>query len=138
MAGVLGGGYRSASTAAQAYENVINNRNLIVGSPETVLAGLQELFEDQDPGQILLDMLFDSKPEWLSYKSLQLFAEEVLPKLRPGGVPPAQHRKLPGHESLAEYAAKVDPDLPPPTADVDGVRIDVSKAHIPELRTPLG
>ena len=137
MAGVLGGGYRSKATSGQAYEGVIKNRNLIVGSTETVIAGLEELFADQDPGQILLDMLFDSKPEWLSYKSLQLFAEQVLPKLRPGGVPPAQHQKLPGFESLAEYGAKLGPDAPPPTIEMDGVRINAATAHIPELRTPV-
>lgn len=137
MRGVLMGGYRSKSTASQHYDTVVKNRNLIVGSPETVLEGLQELFELQDPGQILLDPLFDSKPDWLSYKTLQIFAEQVMPKLRTSGIPGHQQQKLPGYESITEYAVRRDPDLPPPTAVLGDSLIDVSTAHIEELRTPL-
>ncbi|MCZ2849908.1 LLM class flavin-dependent oxidoreductase [Modestobacter sp. VKM Ac-2978] len=137
MRGVLGGGYRSKSTAKAAFDAAVESGNLIVGSPDTVAAGMERLFAEMDPGRVLLDPLGDTKPAWLVNKTLSLFAEEVLPRLREGGVPPGQHTKLAGYESLAEYGARKDRTLPAPTVTLGDGLIDASTSHVASLRQPV-
>ena len=137
MRGVLGGGYRSEPTAKSAFETAIDSGNLIVGSPDTVAAGLERLFADMDPGRVLLDPMLDSKPAWMVTKTLSLFAEEVLPRLREGEVPPNQHAKRAGYESLAEYGARKKSETPSPTVALGGALMDASTSHIESLRKPI-
>ncbi|MFB6783192.1 hypothetical protein ACFCX0_39080 [Streptomyces sp. NPDC056352] len=133
MRGVLGGGYRSEYTDKSTFDRAIENGTVIVGSPDTVRTQLEAMFERIDPGRVLIDPMADSKPEWLANKTLQLFAEEVLPKLRAGSKPePERH----GFSSLAEYGA-LRGETPAPLVTFGDGLVNAQTAHVAEARTVL-
>ncbi|MET9969882.1 LLM class flavin-dependent oxidoreductase [Streptomyces sp. NPDC006356] len=136
LRGVLAGGYRSRPVEEVTFEEEMDGSYSFVGSPETVTAGITQALEEVDPGRVILSFHSGTMPRWLALKSMGLFAEEVLPRLR-GGAGPIQHA-MPGFHSAAEYGARRDRSTPPPTYVKDGQLYDVETAHIPELRKPLG
>ncbi|MEU4233247.1 LLM class flavin-dependent oxidoreductase [Nonomuraea sp. NPDC026600] len=133
MRGVLGGGYRSESTDKSTFDRAIENGTLIVGSPETVLKQMEAMLERVGPGRVLLDPMADTKPEWLANKTLQLFAEEVLPKLRQST---KKGPETQGFNSLAEYGAKRGETPAPLVTFGDGL-VNAQTAHVAEARTVI-
>jgi alkanesulfonate monooxygenase SsuD/methylene tetrahydromethanopterin reductase-like flavin-dependent oxidoreductase (luciferase family) len=134
LQGVLAGGYRSRPMNEMSFQDLVDNGWVIVGSPETVASKLEESLEETGAGQLVMGGNAGSKSRWLTMKSLTLFAEEVIPRLRPGGSPSWTRRELSGYETNSEYGARKPADPPPPVTRFDDRLIDVRTAHIEELR----
>ncbi len=117
---LAGGGYRSKPPSDTAFEDAVEAGNLIVGSPETVHDRLVELIDLYGAGRILLNTNSDIKPEWMSTKSLTLFAEQVLPRLRGAKA---------GNEPEGPYTTELDYRLrrssatPEPSVMIDGAPV---------------
>ncbi|MEU3617964.1 LLM class flavin-dependent oxidoreductase [Streptomyces sp. NPDC006872] len=124
------GGYRSTPITEMTYDDLLENRWLISGSPETVTARLSEAVEELGAGRIIMSVSNGIKPRWMVDKSLGLFAEQVLPHFRPSGKPLSAGTELPGYTTNLEYAVKRRKDAPAPTAARDGYLIDVTKADL--------
>ncbi|HWI21293.1 MAG TPA: LLM class flavin-dependent oxidoreductase [Baekduia sp.] len=136
--GMLGGGqYRSRSMNEFSFEDMVENGWLVVGSPETVASQLQELTEEAGAGRIFAALNAGSKHTWLARKAMSLFAEEVIPKLRPGGTPLWKKNPPEGYTTASEYGARVPQNAQTPQATFGDGLVDVRKAHIEELREPL-
>ena len=137
LRGILGGGYRSKPMNEMSFDELVDMGWVIVGSPETVAAKLQEQLEEAGTSRVIIGANAGSKPRWLTMKSLTMFAEEVIPRLRPGGTPPWAQRPLVGYETRSEYGARRPADAPVPTATFGDGLVDVTTAHIEDLREVL-
>ncbi len=112
LRGVLGGGYRSTPMNEMSWDELAAEHWVVAGSAETVAARLRESLEESGAGILVVDVNAGVKPRWLALKSLTLFAEEVIPRLRPGGVPAWKRRELAGYETSSEYGARRPADAP--------------------------
>ncbi|HWH27178.1 MAG TPA: LLM class flavin-dependent oxidoreductase [Pseudolysinimonas sp.] len=133
----MAGGYRSKPLTDLTYDELVENGWVVAGSPETVADTLTEYLDEMGAGVVVLAMNVGTKPKWLADKSLALFAEQVIPRMRRGGRPRWAGGELPGHETLAQFGARrsaARPAAPRPTAYVDGRLIDVETSHLEELR----
>ncbi len=137
LAGVLGGGYRSRPMNEMSFESLVENGWVIVGSPETVASRLKEALEETGAGRLIIGANAGSKSRWLTMKSLTMFAEEVIPRLRPGGTPQWDDRQSIGYRTNSEYGALRPRNAPPPTIRLGDGLINVDTAHIEELRETL-
>lgn len=130
----MAGGYRSTPIAELTFDQIIEYGWAIVGSPETVASQLTDLMEEMGAGQLVLGLNAGSKPRWLAMKSLTMFAEEVIPRLRTEGTGTPGPGPA-GYRTNAEFGALRDRDAPVPTATFgDGHLVDVRTAYIEELR----
>lgn len=137
LRGILGGGYRSKPMDRMSFDELAENRWVIAGSPSTVAEKLAETAELFGAGRIVLAMNRGTKHRWLTEKSMWLFAEEVLPLLRPGGTPRTFGQSSAGYRTASEYGAKRrELDAPAPLAHIIGEDrlIDVSTAHVESMR----
>lgn len=138
LRGALSGGYRSKPLDQLDFDQLAENRWAVAGSPETVAEQIEETIELFGAGSIVLDFNVGTKHRWLAQKSLWLFAEQVMPRLREGGVPPGQAAPLPGFQTASEYGSRLAKvDAPEPVANIDGELIEVRTAHIEDLRVPV-
>lgn len=135
LAGVLAGGYRSRPMNELTFDDLVDNGWVIVGSPETVAERLKHALEETGAGRLIIGANAGSKSRWLTMKSLTMFAEEVIPRLRPGGDPSWAGKPLTGYETNAQYGARRPDDAPAPAIRLGDGLIDVRTAHIEELRT---
>lgn len=124
------GGYRSTPISEMTYDDLLENRWLIAGSPQTVTDLLADTVERLGLGRVVLGLTTGIKPRWMVDKMLALFSEEVLPHFRPDGKPLWADQQLPGASTSLEYAVRRRQDAPAPTAVKDGYLIDVSRAHL--------
>ena len=117
------------------YEDLIEQRYVIVGSPDTVIERLTEFTDDLGAGIVLgAGGHMGSMPHWQAMKCLQIMAEEVIPHFRePDGKPSYMRAERPGPRTLTEHAATVGrPELRPRARlDGDGL-VETELAHIPE------
>ncbi|MBN9623993.1 MAG: LLM class flavin-dependent oxidoreductase [Actinobacteria bacterium] len=137
LRGILAGGYRSTPMNEMGFDDLVEAGWLIVGSPETVARGIEEKAEETGSGRFIFGVNAGSKPRWLTMKSLTLFAEEVIPRLRPGGTPPAMTAATPAYKTNSEFGARRPATAPPPTATLGDGLLDVTKAHVEDLREPV-
>lgn len=133
---LAGGGYRSKAPSATAFEEAVAAGNLIVGSPATVHERLSELIELYGAGSVLLNTNSDIKPEWMSTKSLSLFAEEVLPKFRSHHPSQTVTEPFQPYRTEAEYRARRDPLTPGPSVLVGGVPTTLDELRRRETAVP--
>lgn len=136
---MLGSGYRSKSPSELTYDEMIDEGMAVVGTPETVIRGLERIADDLHAGQVVVMADGGAMPEWMTLKSMSLFAQEVMPHFRPpGGRPVWADEPRPGYESRAEFGARRPPRPSPALARVDGEGvIDITTAHVDDLRRPL-
>lgn len=111
------------------WEDLIANKWIAAGSPETVRRELEEVISETGAGRVVLVFTFGAKPRWMLEKSMGLFAEQVLPHFRTNGKVLSEDEPKYGYRTVLEYAAKVDPELVPPTIIRDGHLYDVDKAR---------
>jgi alkanesulfonate monooxygenase SsuD/methylene tetrahydromethanopterin reductase-like flavin-dependent oxidoreductase (luciferase family) len=115
------------------YDDVLENKWIVAGSPETVRAGLEEVISETGVGRIIVSVDMGVMPRWLVDKSLGLFAEQVLPHFRPAGVPLTADEPTYGYATALEYAVKRRADLPPKPVVRDGYLVDADRySHDPE------
>jgi len=65
----------------ESYEGLVKIGNHIAGSPETVAGAINELQDEIEFGTFLGLFRFGSMPHGLAKKSMQLFADKVVPRL---------------------------------------------------------
>ena len=123
------------------YEELLEQRYIIVGSPETAIERLTEFTDDLGAGIVLgAGGHMGSMPHWQAMKCLQIMAEDVIPHFRaPDGKPSYAREDRPGALTRTEHAATVDkPELRPRARlDGDGL-VDTQLAYIPEVREQAG
>lgn len=124
------GGYRSTAPEDMNYDMLLENRWLIAGSPETVREALQDTIEQLGTGRVLLGFTTGVKPRWMVDKTLQMFAEEVLPHFRGRGRSLADEQPRAGYANRLEYGIRRAPNQPAPAAMRDGQLIDVTRGHL--------
>jgi alkanesulfonate monooxygenase SsuD/methylene tetrahydromethanopterin reductase-like flavin-dependent oxidoreductase (luciferase family) len=133
----MAGGYRSKPLSELSYDDLVDNGWVIAGSAETVASKLKEYLDEMGAGVVVLAMHAGSKPRWMAQKSMTMFAEEVIPRLRPGGRPRWHGAELAGWETRSELGARRPADHLVPTAKFGEGLVDASTAHVPELREIL-
>lgn len=137
LRGMLQGGYRSKPLSELSFDELVENGWVIAGSPETVAARLEEHAEEIGAGRLVLAFNAGSMSRWSTMKSMTLFAEEVIPRMRKGGTPVWKDKPLAGYETNAEFGARRPADAPRPVATLGDGLIDVSTSHIADLREVL-
>lgn len=137
LRGALGGGYRATPMNEMTFDQITAEHWTIAGSPETVANRIRESMEETGAGILVIDASAGVKPKWMVMKSLTLFAEEVIPRLRKGGTPVWKQRDHAGFDTIAEHGASRPSDSLPSSVYVggDGL-IDAETAHIEDLRIP--
>lgn len=119
------------------YDELIKDRYIIVGSPETVKNQLGEYCEKVGAGGILAaGSSYGPMPNWMVTKNMQIFAEEVMPAFREADGKPDHLR----HEPIAprtrtELAAQKGRPSEAARSRVTGSDhlIDHRLAHLPEV-----
>ncbi|HWI22680.1 MAG TPA: LLM class flavin-dependent oxidoreductase [Baekduia sp.] len=134
----MAGGYRSTPLSEIGIDTMMEHGWLVAGSPETVASRLTELLDEAGAARAVLGMNSGTKPRWLAQKNLTMFAEEVIPRMRPGGRPPSEDERTVGYRTNSEFGARRPADALMPTASLGtGGLVDVTTAHVPELREQL-
>ena len=72
-----------ASMRNVTYKEIVESQLAIVGSPATVADQIEEFVREFRVGNLLVMLQNGSMPRDLTMKNISLFAEEVLPRLRP-------------------------------------------------------
>ena len=70
-----------------SYETLTGNGMFVCGSPQTVREILAQRFDEMNYGNLVTMLQFGTLPRTLTEKNLRMFAEEVMPTLRPLGEP---------------------------------------------------
>jgi hypothetical protein len=118
------------------WDELVEQRYIIVGSPETVIERLTEFTDDLGAGIVLgAGGHMGSMPHWQAMKCMQLMAEEVIPHFRePDGRPSYARGDRPGPMTRTEHFATVGKPELRPRARLDGRGFaDTELAYIPEL-----
>ena len=122
------------------YEEMLRERYIIVGSPQTVAEILHEEYVGKlGVGGVICSGTWGPMPSWMALKGMQLMAEEVMPLFREADGKPDYMRKAPLVPStVAERAAVFGKAKYPPTTHVDGLDdpILTAHAHVPEVIDP--
>jgi alkanesulfonate monooxygenase SsuD/methylene tetrahydromethanopterin reductase-like flavin-dependent oxidoreductase (luciferase family) len=74
---------RQAARATTRMEDIVERGYVIVGSPDEVAAQLTEVATDLNVGHLMLLLQFGSMGKDLAAYNTRLFAEQVLPQLKP-------------------------------------------------------
>jgi alkanesulfonate monooxygenase SsuD/methylene tetrahydromethanopterin reductase-like flavin-dependent oxidoreductase (luciferase family) len=74
---------RQAARATTRMEDIVERGYVIIGSPDEVAAQLTEVATDLNVGHLMLLLQFGSMGKDLAAYNTRLFAERVLPQLRP-------------------------------------------------------
>ena len=119
------------------YDELIKDRYIIVGSPETVKNQLGEYCEKVGAGGILAaGSSYGPMPNWMVTKNMQIFAEEVMPAFRDADGKPDHLRHEPAApRTRTELAATKGRPAEAARSMVTGSDhlIDHRVAHLPEV-----
>jgi len=140
LRGILSSGSHGAVDMwDMTFDQLLEEKWALVGSPETVIAGLQEFTDELGAGRVVLCGDWGAMPRWMVHKNMEMLAEEVIPHFRPpDGKPVWAREERPAPHTLSEHAATVGKPKTAPLVRLDGVGlIDSTTAHVPELRTPV-
>ena len=64
------------------WENLVENGNIIAGSPETVVDRMKDMITNLRVGTVFCLLHNGNQPDWKTRYSTKLFAEKVMPKLQ--------------------------------------------------------
>lgn len=120
-----------------SYDELVADRYVIVGSPETVKNELGHYCDEVGAGgMIAAGSHYGPMPNWMVMKNMQLFAEEVMPEFREAdGLPDYQRQPPPSWQSRAELEAVAGRPAEAARSRVSGGGdlIDHRRAHLPEV-----
>ncbi len=120
-----------------SYEELLRDRYIIVGSPQTVAEILHEEYVGKlGVGGVICSGTWGPMPQWMAFKGMQLMAEEVMPLFREADGLPDYRKKPPLiPDSYAARAAQFGTPEYPPMTRVDGLeKPDRNReAHVPEI-----
>ena len=74
---------RQAARATTRMEDIVERGYVIIGSPDEVAAQLTEVATDLNVGHLMLLLQFGNMGKDLAFDNTKLFAERVLPQLKP-------------------------------------------------------
>ena len=124
--------------AQLSYDELIKDRYIIVGSPETVKNQLGEYCDEVGAGGILaVGSSYGPMPNWMVMKNMQIFAEEVMPEFREAdGKPDHLRMEAAAPTTRSEFSARYG--QPPQAARslVSGggnQLVEHRLAHLPEI-----
>lgn len=134
-----GGNYRAKPPEQMSFDETVEQGWALVGSPDTVARGLEEMTEKLGAGKVLLMGDCGSMPDWMITKGLTMFAEEVMPRFRPKrGRPVWADQPKAGWETMSEAASLAATPPRTPLATFEGIGpVDIRTAHVDELRVPV-
>ncbi len=119
------------------YDELVKDRYIIVGSPQTVQEQLDEYCEQVGAGGILaVGSSFGPMPHWMVMKNMQIFSEEVMPAFRNTDGKPDYLRMEPlAPRTRAELAAQKGLPEEPARSQVTGGEgwFDHRTTHLPEV-----
>jgi hypothetical protein len=72
-----------ASAGALTWKNFVDQGYILAGSPESVAQQLEEAAKALNVGHMMVLLQFGSMPPELVRKNTELFAKEVMPRVRP-------------------------------------------------------
>ena len=120
-----------------SYDELLKDRYIIVGSPETVRNEIGEYCDDVGAGGLIMGgSSFGPMPNWMVMKTMQIFAEEVIPEFRDADGKPDYLRESPAApETYAQAAAQFGRPENPARSVVTGSDelVDHRLAHLPEV-----
>lgn len=136
---VRSGSHGAVNMWEMSFEQLLEEKWAIVGSPQTVIESLSEFTEELGAGKIVLSCDWGAMPQWMVRKNMELLAEEVIPHFRgPDGKPSWALEERPAPHTRTEYAASVGKPETRPLAKIEGIgHVDSETAHVPELRTAV-
>lgn len=126
--------------AQLSYDELLKDRYIIVGSPETVKNQLGEYVEAVGAGGMIgAGSPFGPMPNWMVMKNMQLYAEEVIPEFREADGLPDYQRTAPN--SPRSHAALAAQRGSPPEAARSRVTggtelVDHRLSHVAEVIDP--
>lgn len=134
-----GGAYRGVPPSQFTFEHMIKEGAALVGSPDTVARGIEEITDRLGAGSVVVLGDCGTMREWMVQKSMTLFAQEVMPRFRPArGRPFWADAPKAGFETLSEAGAMAAKPPRPALANVPGLgTIDVTTSHVDDLRIPV-
>ena len=121
-----------------SYDELLKDRYIIVGSPETVKNQLGEYCDEVGAGGILaVGSSYGPMPNWMVMKNMQIFSEEVMPEFREAdGKPDHLRLEPPAPATRSEFAARMGRPQEAARSLVTGggnALFDHRLAHVPEL-----
>lgn len=126
--------------AQLSYDELIKDRYIFVGSPETVKNQIGEYCDTVGAGGLLFSgSAAGPMPNWMVMKGMQIFAEEVIPEFREADGKPDYLREEPNApRTQAELSARVGRPEEAARSVVTGsdALIDHRVAHLPEVINP--
>jgi alkanesulfonate monooxygenase SsuD/methylene tetrahydromethanopterin reductase-like flavin-dependent oxidoreductase (luciferase family) len=125
-----------------SYEELIKDRYIIVGSPQTVARIYQEEYVEKlgVGGIIGAGGVFGPMPQWMVMKNMQIMAEEVMPLFREAGGQPDYMKRPPAIGATSSERAAARGATTAPMVKLDGVprAVDTRVAHVPEVIANAG
>lgn len=124
-----------------SYDELLADRYIIVGSPETVINELGHYCDEVGAGGIIgPGAPFGPMPNWMVMKNMQIFTEDVMPAFRDkDGLPDYQREPPLSQQSVAELAAVKGRPEETARSRVTGsgeTLIEHRIAHVPEVIDP--
>ena len=120
-----------------SYDELLKDRYIIVGSPETVRNEIGEYCDDVGAGGLIMGgSSIGPMPNWMVMKTMQIFAEEVMPEFREAdGKPDYLRDEPPAPRTRTELAAQFGRPAEAARSIVTGTQelIDHRVAHLPEV-----
>lgn len=132
------GGYRSRPMNEMTYDDLMENKWILAGSPQTVTEQLHTVVEKLGLGRVILGITTGLKPQWMVDKMLTLFSEEVLPHFRTNGKPLATLDDRAGYDTRLEYAVKRRKEHAVPTILRGNQLLDATKVRIDGVDPVIG
>jgi alkanesulfonate monooxygenase SsuD/methylene tetrahydromethanopterin reductase-like flavin-dependent oxidoreductase (luciferase family) len=115
------------------WDHLVEEKWIVVGSPETVIESLEELTDELGAGRLVFSCEQGTMPKWMALKNMEILAEQVIPHFRPDGKPVWEREERAAPFTRSELAAKHGHPTAP-AVRMDGVgHIDPTIAHVPEL-----
>ena len=126
--------------AELSYDELLRDRYIIVGSPETVKNQLGEYCDTVGAGGMIgAGSPFGPMPNWMVMKNMQMYAEEIIPAFREAdGLPDYLRSAAPSPRSHAELAARHGAPVESARSIVTGANglIEHKFAHVAEVIDP--
>jgi alkanesulfonate monooxygenase SsuD/methylene tetrahydromethanopterin reductase-like flavin-dependent oxidoreductase (luciferase family) len=78
------------------WDEMTKNWRVAVGTPERVAEKIAGWCEEADSSRVICHHHVGDMPHWKVVKNMTLFAEEVIPRLRPKSIPSPAVAGMPG------------------------------------------
>jgi alkanesulfonate monooxygenase SsuD/methylene tetrahydromethanopterin reductase-like flavin-dependent oxidoreductase (luciferase family) len=129
------GSHGAVNMWEMSFDQLIEEKWIAVGSPETVIESLEEFTDELGAGRVVFSGEWGAMPKWMALKNMELMAEQVIPHFRaPDGKPVWAREERPAPHTRTELVAQHGKPLAPMARLDDVGYVDTRVAHVPELR----